>query len=57
MFGCPNCVYVANKDIEICKVTGEPTNGAVMCDFEFDDCEIYNRGKDKGNSAESTGEK
>jgi hypothetical protein len=41
MYGCPFCDFNLKKEYEECSVTGEPTNGAVMCDFEFENCEIY----------------
>ncbi|MGN0807601.1 MAG: hypothetical protein ACI4MN_04040 [Candidatus Coproplasma sp.] len=39
MYGCEFCVMDKKKLIEYCAITGEPTNGAVMCDFEFERCE------------------
>ncbi|MGN0806706.1 MAG: hypothetical protein ACI4MC_06665 [Candidatus Coproplasma sp.] len=30
---------------EYCELTGEPTNGAVMCDFEFERCPLRKKSK------------
>ena len=39
MYGCEFC-KMDKKYKEYCELTGEPTNEAVMCDFEFDLCPL-----------------
>jgi hypothetical protein len=48
MYGCPNCIYNTLKNREECAVNGVPTLGAVMCDFEFDECIHRKRRCNKG---------
>ena len=39
MVGCPYMKYDWKQNCEVCKLTGEPTNGKLLCDFDFDtDC-------------------
>lgn len=41
MYGCRFCKMDGNHE-EHCVLTGEPTNGAVLCDFEFEEhCDLY----------------
>lgn len=40
MYGCRYCRIGADYK-EYCALTGEPTNGAVMCDFEWERCSEY----------------
>lgn len=41
MYGCKFC-KMDKKHVERCVLTGKPTNGAVLCDFEFEEhCELY----------------
>ena len=40
MYGCEFCIMDRKKYFEYCAITGEPTNGAVMCDFEYDRCPL-----------------
>lgn len=39
MYGCEFCKMDTKTYSEYCSLTGEPTNEAVMCDFEFEHCE------------------
>lgn len=41
MYGCQYCIFDTEKKEEYCILTGEATNGAVMCDFEYEDCPEY----------------
>lgn len=41
-YGCRYC-KMNNKYEEYCALTGEPTNSAVMCDFEWEDCPEYKK--------------
>lgn len=41
-YGCPYCNYNFKTKREECDLTHEATNGAVMCDFEYEDCPEYN---------------
>ena len=44
MSGCPFLKYDWNKNCETCKLTDKPTNGALLCDFDYDtDCAIYQK--------------
>lgn len=42
-----SCPFMKNnweKNCEVCTVTGKPTNGAVECDFGYDEeCETYRK--------------
>lgn len=40
-YGCPFSNWNEKTMREECDLTHEPTNGAVMCDFEFDECPEY----------------
>lgn len=40
MYGCEFCIMDRKKYFEYCAITGEPTNSAVMCDFEYDRCPL-----------------
>ncbi|MGN0812947.1 MAG: hypothetical protein ACI4MQ_05540 [Candidatus Coproplasma sp.] len=40
MYGCEFCKMDTKTYTEYCSLTGEPTNGAVMCDFEFERCPL-----------------
>ncbi len=43
MKGCPYSEWNWEKDCEVCRLTGKPTEGAIMCDFGFDEeCDIGN---------------
>lgn len=45
MYGCEYCK--TNKDNnEYCALTGELTNGAVMCDCEWEDCPDYQKARE-----------
>lgn len=44
MYGCEFC-KMDKKYKEYCELTGEPTNEAVMCDFEFDLCPLWKEAK------------
>ncbi|MGN0813356.1 MAG: hypothetical protein ACI4MQ_07600 [Candidatus Coproplasma sp.] len=35
------------KYTEYCAITGELTNGAVMCDFEFERCPLRKKANDQ----------
>ena len=41
MYGCRYCKMNMTKREEYCTLTKKPTNGAVMCDFEWEDCAEY----------------
>lgn len=40
MYGCPYC-ETNKKYEEYCKITGKSTNGAVVCDFGYEQCQEY----------------
>ena len=40
-YGCRYCKMNMTKREEYCTLTKKPTNGAVMCDFEWEDCAEY----------------
>ena len=40
MYGCEFCKMDKKTYTEYCSLTGEPTNGAVMCDFEYERCPL-----------------
>lgn len=42
MDGCKYCKMNANYE-EYCALTGELTKGAIMCDFEYEDCPEYKK--------------
>ena len=42
MYGCKYCKMDKNY-AEYCSLTKEPTKGAVMCDFEWEDCPEYKK--------------
>lgn len=54
MYGCPYCKTDMKKRQEYCILTGEATNGAVMCDFEYEYCDEYRKAREplRGNTAE-----
>lgn len=39
MYGCEFC-KMDKRWNEYCALTGEPTRGAVMCDFEYERCGV-----------------
>ncbi len=41
MYGCRYCKMDMKRREEYCTLTKKPTNGAVMCDFEWEDCAEY----------------
>ena len=46
MKGCPYSEWNWEKDCEVCRLTGKPTEGAIMCDFGFDEeCDEYKNKK------------
>lgn len=48
MSGCPYSEWNWKKDCEICTCTDAPTNGAVKCDFGYEeDCAIYQANANK----------
>lgn len=57
MYGCEFCVMDRKKYFEYCAISGEPTNGAVMCDFEYDSCPLRcaAQGREQQN-AQASGE-
>lgn len=40
MYGCEFCVIDKTTYTEYCAINGEDTNGAVMCDFEYERCPL-----------------
>lgn len=53
MYGCKFC-EMDGEHVERCVLTGEPTNGAVLCDFEFEDrCDLYKAEIEKKRSQRS----
>lgn len=40
MYGCRYCKMDGSHN-EYCTITKEPTKGAVLCDFEWEDCPHY----------------
>lgn len=51
--GCPYSNWNWEKLCEVCTITDKPTNGAVCCDFGYDEeCSEY-----KKRTANPTGEK
>lgn len=42
MYGCRYC-KMNEKNEEYCTLTKELTKGAVMCDFEYEDCPEYQK--------------
>ena len=54
MYGCEFCVMDRKKYFEYCAISGEPTNGAVMCDFEYERCplrtEVQSRKREQQNA-------
>ena len=44
-YGCPYC-KMNKKHEENCVLTGELTNGAVMCDFEWENCPEYQKAQE-----------
>ena len=48
MKGCPYSEWNWEKDCEVCRLTGKPTEGAIMCDFGFDEeCDEYKNKKSR----------
>lgn len=41
MYGCRHCKMDTMRQVEYCALTGELTNGAVMCDLEYERCPEY----------------
>ena len=41
-YACPFCNWNEKTMREECDITHEPTNGAVMCHYEFENCQHYN---------------
>lgn len=46
MYGCKYC-KMNGKHEEYCALTGELTKGAVMCDFEWEDCPEYQKARER----------
>lgn len=59
MYGCEFCVMDKTTYTEYCAINGEDTNGAVMCDFEYERCplrtEVQSRKREQRN-AQASGE-
>ena len=44
MSGCPYLKFDWKQDCEACKLTEKPTNGALLCDFDYDtNCAIFQK--------------
>ena len=59
MYGCEFCVMDRKKYFEYCAISGEPTNGAVMCDFEYERCPLRASAQGQGQeqqNAQASGE-
>ena len=41
MTGCPCSKFSWKKDCEVCTCTDKPTNGAIECDFDYEECKFY----------------
>ena len=54
MYGCKYC-KMNKQNNEYCTLTGAPTNGAVMCDFEWEDCPDYQKALQPIKHAEQSG--
>ena len=57
MYGCEFCVMDKTTYTEYCAINGEDTNGAVMCDFEYERCPLRcaAQGREQQN-AQASGE-
>lgn len=55
MYGCEFC-KMDKKYKEYCELTGEPTNEAVMCDFEFDLCPLWKEAKGQEQQTDKVNE-
>lgn len=55
MYGCEFC-KMDKKYNEYCELTGEPTNGAVMCDFEYEHCPLWKKAKGQEQQNAPSGE-
>lgn len=41
MSGCPYIKFDYKHECEVCRVTEMPTNGALTCDFDYEDCAAF----------------
>lgn len=46
MYGCPYNRMHTMKQIEYCTLTGEATNGVVLCDIDYQDCPQYKNARE-----------